>query len=109
MCPWTSGVHSRFATPRHVLVAAVEYYTASQKDFAVNTANTPLPLQPTVSSGERLFPTLTAAQIARITAHGHRRSTVRGEVLVEVGDSVVPFFLVIGGEVQVVRPDGAAE
>ena len=38
------------------------------------------------SRAEHTFPTLTAAQIARIAAHGRRPSRSRGEVLVEAGD-----------------------
>src|SRR5260370_59136 len=45
---------------------------------------------------ERLFPTLTGAQIARIAARGRRRTIARGEMLVEVGDKDVPFFVVVG-------------
>jgi thioredoxin reductase (NADPH) len=68
------------------------------------------PLQPTAASPtERLFPTLTAAQIARIAAHGRRRAIERGEVLVEVGDRAVPFFVVLSGEIQILRPSGATE
>src|SRR5687767_3020219 len=71
---------------------------------------TPLPLQPIAPSREeRLFPTLTAAQIARIAAHGRRRSIARGDVLVEVGVKVVPFFVVVSGELQVLRPSDATE
>ena len=33
----------------------------------------------------------------------------RGEVLVEQGDSAVPFFVVVSGELEIVRPLGAAE
>jgi thioredoxin reductase (NADPH) len=58
---------------------------------------------------ERLFPTLTSAQIARIAARGRRRPIARGEVLVEVGDKDVPFFVVVSGEVQALRPSGATE
>ena len=58
---------------------------------------------------ERLFPTSTSAQIARIAARGRRRTTARGEVLVEVGDKDVPFFVVVSGEVQALRPTGATE
>ena len=69
-----------------------------------------LPLQPIAPSvRERLFPTLNAAQIARITAHGRRRSISRGDVLVEAGDKAVPFFVVVSGEVQVLRPSATAE
>ena len=65
------------------------------------------PLQPTApSAAERLFPTLTDAQIARIAARGKRRQTVQDEVLVEVGDKTVPFFVVVSGELQVLRPSG---
>ena len=67
-------------------------------------------MQPTAASPiERLFPTLTAGQIARIAAHGRRRAIERGEVLVKVGEKAVPFFLVLSGEVQILRPSGATE
>ena len=33
----------------------------------------------------------------------------RGEVLIEQGDSAVPFFVVVSGEAEIVRPSGAAE
>jgi len=58
---------------------------------------------------ERLFPTLTSAQMARIEARGRRRPIVREEVLVEVGDNNVPFFVVVSGEVEALRPTGATE
>src|SRR6266545_5246553 len=68
------------------------------------------PIQPTgLSISQRLFPTLDAAQLARIAAHGRRRSISRGDVLVEVGDKAVPFFVVVSGEVQVLRPSGTTE
>ena len=47
--------------------------------------------------------------MARIAARGRRRPIARGEVLVEVGDKDVPFFVVVSGEVQALRPSGAAE
>jgi thioredoxin reductase (NADPH) len=58
---------------------------------------------------DRLFPTLTEAQIARIAAHGRRRPIARGDVLMDVGDKVVPFFVVVSGEVRMLRPSGATE
>jgi len=66
-------------------------------------------LAATVSNPERVFPTLTPEQIARIAAHGRRRSTTRGEVLVEVGERVVPFFVVVTGEVEALGPSETAE
>src|SRR5437870_2772955 len=47
--------------------------------------------------------------MARIAARGRRRPIARGEVLVEVGDKDVPFFVVVSGEVQALRPSGATE
>ena len=65
------------------------------------------PLAP--SAADRLFPRLTPAQIERIAARGRRRRTTQGEVLIEVGDSAVPFFVILGGAVQVLRPGSAGE
>ncbi|MDQ3872551.1 MAG: cyclic nucleotide-binding domain-containing protein, partial [Thermoproteota archaeon] len=58
---------------------------------------------------EQIFPTLTPAQIHRIAAHGHMRTMQRGEVLIEQGDRNIPFFVVVSGEVEVVRPSDTAE
>ena len=72
--------------------------------------DTALPLALTLSSGaERMFPTLTPAQIERIAAHGQVRSIRAGEVLVEAGAHIVPFFVVTAGRVEVVRPSGTTE
>ena len=59
------------------------------------------PLAATVANPERTFPTLTPQQLARIAGHGRRRSTAPGDVLVELGDKPVPFFVVLSGELQV--------
>ncbi|MDB5075590.1 MAG: trxB 1 [Chloroflexi bacterium] len=58
---------------------------------------------------EQVFPTLTPAQMRRTAAHGHTRALQPGEVLVEPGDSAVPFFVVVSGEIEIVRPAGTAE
>jgi thioredoxin reductase (NADPH) len=67
------------------------------------------PLAATVSHPDRVFPTLTPAQIARIAPHGRRRAIASGEVLVEVGQRPVPFFVVLSGEMQVLRPSAGTE
>jgi thioredoxin reductase (NADPH) len=72
-------------------------------------SDTPRGLPLISSRAEKIFPKLTPAQISRIAAHGHRRAMQRGEVLIEQGDSAVPFFVVVSGEVEIVRPSGAAE
>jgi thioredoxin reductase (NADPH) len=66
-----------------------------------------VPLESTAPShSDRLFPTLTDAQVARIAARGRRRPIAAGDVLVEVGDRTVRFFVVVSGELEVSDPDG---
>jgi thioredoxin reductase (NADPH) len=73
--------------------------------------DTPQPTMPAIVSArpDQIFPRLTAAQINRIAVHGHVRSVAAGEVLIEAGEHVVPFFVVKSGEVEIVRPDPARE
>ncbi len=75
--------------------------------------NAPDPRRPLDSTApsrvERLFPTLTSAQMARVAARGRRRPIASGDVLVDVGDQNVPFFVVVSGEIQALRPSGATE
>ena len=58
---------------------------------------------------ERMFPVLTPAQIERVAAHGHRRRVERGEVLTSPWSDTRSFFLVIEGELEIVRANGAGE
>src|SRR3989441_3193454 len=46
---------------------------------------------------ERLYPTLTPAQLARITVHGRARHVERGEVLVQAGEQTARLFVVVAG------------
>ena len=62
-----------------------------------------------VDRQDRMFPTLTPEQMARVAAHGSVRRIRRGEVLIEAGDSVFPFLTVKEGEIEIVRPSGANE
>ena len=65
------------------------------------------PLADGVRNPERIFPTLRPQQIARVDAHGRRRTTTPGEILVEIGDRSLPWFVVISGVVEVVAGDQA--
>ena len=56
-----------------------------------------------LARADHIFPTLTPAQIARIAAHGAPRAIQAGEMLVEEGAKVVPFFVVTGGQLEIVR------
>jgi thioredoxin reductase (NADPH) len=71
---------------------------------APRTAEIPLAGRP-----EDVFPTLTEAQVERFAARGHARTTAAGEVLMEQGDSVIPFFVVRSGEIEVVLPRAHGE
>ncbi|HXM70638.1 MAG TPA: FAD-dependent oxidoreductase [Thermoanaerobaculia bacterium] len=68
-------------------------------------ATAPPPLPRT----DATFPALRPAQLARIAAHGTRRPTSRGDLLFEAGDANAHFFVITAGEVELVRPAGAAE
>ena len=72
-------------------------------------SNTRRGLPLTSSRIEKIFPKLIPAHIDRIAAHGRIRSVHPGEVLIEQGDTSVPFFVVITGEVEIVRPFDAYE
>jgi thioredoxin reductase (NADPH) len=56
-----------------------------------------------------MFPTLTPGQIARIAAHGVVRPVRSGEVLIESGQTDVPFFVLKAGEIEVIRPSGPGD
>lgn len=58
---------------------------------------------------EHVFPTLTAAQAARISPHGRVRQVERGEVLVEPGTPNVPLFVVVTARLEIVRPPEEGE
>jgi thioredoxin reductase (NADPH) len=56
-----------------------------------------------------MFPTLSSAQIARIASHGVIRPITREEVLIEGGQTNVPFFVLKAGEIEVIRPSGLGD
>ena len=56
------------------------------------------------STAERMFPSFTATQIARLSLHGHRRPIHSGEILFEAGAPTTPFFVITQGQVEIVRP-----
>ncbi|HYS54346.1 MAG TPA: FAD-dependent oxidoreductase [Thermoanaerobaculia bacterium] len=70
------------------------------------SASVPLTVAP---REEQVFPILTPEQIARIAAHGRRRTVQRGDVLMEAGQQHFPLFLVTAGELEVVRSSCTGE
>jgi len=72
------------------------------------TDKTPI-IQSAKASPDKIIPTLTEAQIARIAAHGRARRVQRGEVLVEAGTPTTRFFVVTAGQIEIIRLSGATE
>src|SRR5436309_7206781 len=70
----------------------------------------PIPSLPLPSArAEHIFPVLTAAQIQRIAARGLTRAVRAGDVLIRQGERGIPIFVVLSGELEVVRPTCATE
>ncbi len=61
-------------------------------------------------SGEgHIFPTLTPAQLARLTAHGRARAVSAGDMLLDVGEPINKLFVVTAGRVRVERLSPAGD
>ena len=58
---------------------------------------------------ERVFPVLTSQQITHFAGQGRRRTTTRGEVLLDVGARTLASFLVLSGELEILRPGATNE
>jgi thioredoxin reductase (NADPH) len=54
----------------------------------------------------QMFPALSDAQVRRIGSWGTERSYSAGEVLFSQGESGVPMFVILEGEMEIVHPDG---
>jgi len=65
--------------------------------------------QATTSRLDHIYPTLTAAQVARLAAHGRVRRVEAGEVLVQVGERTARLFIVATGRIDVVRMAAGAD
>ena len=67
------------------------------------------PLPSALDARSQAFPTLTPAQIARVRAVGHVRPVTKGEILFEVGNEHVPFFVLLSGAMEIVQPGYTGE
>jgi thioredoxin reductase (NADPH) len=74
--------------------------TAADPEMALPSAD---------AAGDQAFPTLTEAQIARVTSHGHLRKVERGEVMVKAGARNSSFFVVVSGRLEIVQLSGEIE
>jgi len=57
----------------------------------------------------QMFPRLTPEQVRRISSIGRRQDIRAGEVLFDVGEQNTSFYVVLEGEIQIVRPIGDRE
>jgi thioredoxin reductase (NADPH) len=74
------------------------------------TATIPATRPTLVARADQVFPTLTAAQLARVAGHGRARHVERGDVLFEAGTANPPFFVIDSGYLEVVgQADGGEE
>ena len=67
------------------------------------------PAPPARPRADRLYPTLTPAQLERVAAHGRRRQVAQGEVLQSAGEPATRCFVVVAGRIDGVRPSAAEE
>ncbi|HKW10934.1 MAG TPA: cyclic nucleotide-binding domain-containing protein, partial [Gemmatimonadaceae bacterium] len=66
------------------------------------------PLAP-AERADLVFPRLTAAQMARVEAHGRKRSVASGEVLFEPGRGVARFYVVTSGALEILMKSASMD
>src|SRR6478672_5576250 len=62
------------------------------------------PISSALDARTQIFPTLTPSQIDRIRPQGHVRHVDRGEIIFDLGDTNIPFFVILSGSMEVVQP-----
>lgn len=67
------------------------------------------PVPSALDARTQAFPVLTAAQIARVRPGSKLRKVKPGEILFQPGDTEVPFFVLLSGNMEIVQPDLAGE
>ena len=63
------------------------------------------PTPSALNARTQAFPALTAAQISRVRSGSKLRQVEKGEILFDVGDTNVPFFVLLSGRMEIVQPD----
>ncbi|MGD1212123.1 MAG: FAD-dependent oxidoreductase [Candidatus Acidiferrales bacterium] len=62
------------------------------------------PISSALDARTQAFPVLTAAQISRVRPSSKLRHVSKGEILFELGDTNVPFFVLLSGSMEIVQP-----
>ncbi len=68
-------------------------------------ASQPVPIPSPLDAATQIFPVLTPAQIARVRSCSKLRTVQPDEILFELGDSDVSFFVLLSGAMEVVQLD----
>jgi thioredoxin reductase (NADPH) len=63
------------------------------------------PIPSALDARTQAFPVLTATQINRVRSGSKLRQVKKGEILFEPGDTNVPFFVLLSGNMEIVQPD----
>jgi thioredoxin reductase (NADPH) len=63
---------------------------------------------PYAGRSAQMFPHLTPAQIARLSSHGHKAPTDKGQILAEPGDRL-PMYVVLSGSIEIIQPTLSGE
>jgi thioredoxin reductase (NADPH) len=67
------------------------------------------PVPGVLGARTQAFPILSVAQISRIQSGSKLRHVEKGEILFEPGDTNVPFFVLLSGNMEIVQPDLTSE
>src|SRR5580700_6566747 len=68
-----------------------------------------LPIPSALNARTQAFPRLTAAQINRVRSGSKLRQVTKGEILFDIGDTNVPFFVLLSGRMEIVQPGLSGE
>ena len=63
------------------------------------------PIPSALDGRTQAFPILTVAQISRVRSASKLRQVKKDEILFDVGDRNVPFFVLLSGSMEIVQPD----
>jgi thioredoxin reductase (NADPH) len=63
------------------------------------------PVPSALNATTQAFPSLTAVQINRVRSSGKLRQVKKGEILFDIGDTSVPFFVLLSGSMDIVQSD----
>src|SRR6266852_6085735 len=67
------------------------------------------PIPSALDARTQAFPVLTAAQISRVHSGSKLRPVKKGEILFELDDTSMPFFVLLSGSMEIVQPDLTGE